>query len=293
MKFLLCIFSCFISLLPEPLLKFSANFLAHIWFYLIPYRKNLIVSNLNLAYSTELSRNEIYRLAKKNMIHYIEFGFENILLTHLSSAELKKRITFENEHYLREVMAQGKGCALLTAHVGNFEWAVAAASLLNVHLAIVARLIKNKNIQRFVSQTRKQWNCEEILPQRAAFQLFRLLKKNRAVGFMIDQRKSPPDGIYVNFFGKPAATTQGLAYLIERTDAMVLPIYSQRTHFGRFVIRFDAPIEYKRVGTREENIYYNTQIYTTKVEEIIRQCPEQWFWIHRRWKGSPLRANEN
>jgi len=272
---------------PRFILAFFCQIARFFWYWCIRYRRALVLNNLRHAYGNEKTESEIRRLAFKNLGHYIFFGIEFIQLATLSPKRFKRKIRFENIEFLQKAFEEKKGVVLLNAHLGNFEWAAAGASILGCPLYVVARIMKNPIMESWISGKRKKWGIREISPQNAKWSLFRLLRKNQLVGFMMDQRKSPPDGVFVDFFGRPAGTTQGLAYLIERTGAVVLPAYNYRTDFGNIVVRFDQPLSYKRVGTRRENIYYNTQIYTSVVEKMVREYPEQWFWIHDRWKGSP------
>ena len=276
----------FVSCLPSFLIRSTGSLLGRILYLLFPYRRNVILENLRLAYHHEKEEKEIRSLGRKNFVHYVFLAAEFSLLSSLSKEDFLKRIEVKNIHFWEEVISKKRGIIFLTCHLGNFEWMAAGAGSKGYPLYTLARPFANPLVNRWVSAHRKKWGIQEIHPKNAKWKLFELLKQNQMVGFMIDQRKSPPDGIFVNFFGRPAGTTKGLAYLVERTDAVVLPVYNYRVSFGRFIIHFEEPISYKRVGSRLENIYHNTQVYTAIAERMIRKHPEQWFWIHRRWKGS-------
>ena len=175
----------------------------------------------------------------------------------------------------------------MAAHLGNFEWFAAVAPLYEVPFHIIARPMKSAVFEHIISRQRKKVGLGLIEPKNSMPHILNLLSQNKVIGFMFDQHRSPPGGVYVDFFNRPAATTKGLAALVERSNARVLPVYSYRTDLGQMVLKIAPPIPYKRVGTHEENIYTNTQVYSHAIEQMVRQHPEQWFWIHRRWKGHP------
>lgn len=281
-------FGCFnfgLKCIPRKALAFFCHVTGKVWYFFLGYRRDVVLKNLESALGEEITASELRKLAIKNLTHYIAFGLEFILLSGLSRDRLLKNIHFENLELLRSAFMKKKGVVLLTAHLGNFEWGVAGLSEAHFPVSIVARPMKNAVMHAWISKVRQRWGVHQISPLRAARELLHLLRKNQLIGFMIDQRRSPPDGIVVNFFGRPTFTTRGLANLIERTDAVIVPTYCYRTCFGELTVRFEAPIFYKKIGTRLANLYYNTQVYSTIVENMIRQHPEQWFWIHRRWKG--------
>lgn len=277
--------SVILNLLPQRFLKWVCRAIGYFWFVCLRYRRNDVLKNLTAAYKNEKTESEIKNLALKNFCHYVYLFCELVQLRTLSSGELKKRIRFENLESMKRFMDGRGGAVVLTVHMGNFEWMAAAVSLLGLPVSIVVRVMKNERMEKVISRQRRRWGISVISPQKnVLFSIFKHLKENRVVGFMIDQRRGPPEGIFVNFFGRPAATTPGLAYLVERTDASVIPFFNYRTDFGEFVAKFEEPIPYKRIGGRSQNIYHNTQQYTEVVERMIREHPEQWFWIHRRWR---------
>lgn len=277
--------SVILNLLPRCFLKSVCRLIGFFWFEILRYRRNDVLGNLRSAYGEEKTEQEIRELARRNFDHYVYSLCELVQLRTLSADELKKRIKFENAECLRELTDQDRGVVILTMHLGNFEWMGALASHLGIPLSIVARVMKNRLMESVISHQRKRWGIRVIQPlKNTLLSMLRELRRNRVIGFMIDQRRGPPEGIFVDFFGRPAATTPGLAYLAEKTDAKVFPFYNYRTDLGEFVAKLGPAIPYKRIGRRDENVYHNTQRYTEVIENMIREYPEQWFWIHRRWR---------
>lgn len=278
--------SVILNLLPRCFLKSICQGIGFFWFVIVRYRRNDVLGNLQGAYGNEKTEKEIQVLALRNFNHYVYSLCELIQLRTLSPHELKKRVRFEDVERLHDLIDNSKGgVVVLTTHLGNFEWMGAIAAHLGIPLSIVARVMKNRTMENVISRQRKRWGIEVIKPvKNTLFSMLRQLKRNQVIGFMMDQRRGPPEGVFVNFFGRPAATTPGLAYLAEKTDVRVVPFYNYRTDLGEFVAKFGPAIPYKRIGQRNENIYHNTQRYTEVIENMIREYPEQWFWIHRRWR---------
>lgn len=285
-SFLFDVFSFFLNHIPQIFLKLFGKGMAFFWYWCIPLRINLILDNLRKAFP-EKSERDIKQLAQQNLCHYIFLCFEFIQLRTLSLEEFKNRVVIENREFLDEALKENRGVLGLTAHLGNFEWAAAVAPLHDISLHIIVRKMKSQFFEYIISQQRKKVGLELIEAKNSMPHILSLLAQNKIVGFIFDQHRSPPGGVYVDFFNRPAATTKGLVALVERSNAVVLPIYGYRTNLGRMVIKIAPPISYKRVGTHEENIYTNTQVYSYAIEQMVRQHPEQWFWIHRRWKGHP------
>jgi KDO2-lipid IV(A) lauroyltransferase len=287
--------SVILNLLPQRFLERVCLAIGYFWFVCLRYRRRDVLENLRAAFKNEKTESEIKNLALKNFCHYVYLFCELVQLRTLSPSELKKRIRFENLEAMKKIVDEKRSAIVLTAHIGNFEWMAAIAPFHGLPLSIVARMMKNETMEKVISHQRRRWGIGVIAPLRGAplrgapqknvlFSIFGHLKENGVVGFMMDQRLGPPKGIFVNFFGRPAATTPGLAYLVERTDASVIPFFNYRTRFGEFIAKFDEPIPYKRIGGRSQNIYHNTEQYTGVIERMIREHPEQWFWIHRRWR---------
>ncbi|MBI3017069.1 MAG: lysophospholipid acyltransferase family protein [Deltaproteobacteria bacterium] len=285
-SFLLDVFSFFLNIIPNSFLIFFGSSVSFFWYWCVPFRVNLILDNLRKAYP-EKSEKEIKRLAQANLCHYVFLCLEFIQLRTLSLEEFKNRFVIENKAFFDEAQKESKGVLILTAHLGNFEWLAAVTPLYEIPLHIIVRKIKSEVFEHVISKQRKRVGLGLIESKNSLHHILNLLSKNKVVGFIFDQHRSPPGGVYVSFFNRPAATTKGLAALVERSDALVLPVYSYRTDLGKMVLKITSPLPYKRVGTREENIYTNTQVYSHAIEQMVREHPEQWFWIHRRWKGHP------
>lgn len=274
--------SILLNLLPRFFVKWFSKGIAFLWYWVFPFRVNLILANLKLAYKHEKTNSEIKKIAKDNLCHYIYLALEFIQLRTFMEKNLNP-IEIENMHLLLEAQKEERGIIFLTAHLGNFEWMAAKAPAIGLPLHIIVRPMKVKVLEDLIHDQRCKTGVGLLGPKDSVWKIFTLLAEKKIVGIIFDQRKGS-DAVLVNFFNKPALTAKGLAYVVEKSQALVLPVYAFRKDYGDIVIRFDSPISYKKVGTRKENIYHNTQVYTDAIEHMVRQHPEQWFWIHNRWK---------
>lgn len=272
-----------LNLLPVFVIKGFSKIIAFLWYWIFPFRVNLIIKNLKLAYGKEKRFSEIRVLAKENLRHYVYLLLEFIQFRTLSHEDFSRRVSIENLHFLQEAQNENRGIILLTAHLGNFEWMAARASTAHLPLNIIVRPFKNKVLNFLVNEQRQKSGIGLLGPKDSAWKVLKLLSDRKIVGVIFDQRKGS-DAVWVQFFGTPALTAKGLAYLIEKSQAIVLPVYAARKEYGHMTVFCEEPVSYKKVGTRSENIYHNTQLYTNVVEQMVRKHPEQWFWIHNRWK---------
>lgn len=190
--------------------------------------------------------------------------------------------------HLEAARARGKGVLLLTGHIGNWEWASVASGVIVGGACLVARPLDWEPAERLVNQWRTKSGNDVVPKARSARQILRALKQNRLAAALLDQNVDWYDGEWVDFFGRLACTNKGLALLALATKAPVLPYYNFRAPDGLFDVYFGPEVPLIDSGDKLQDVWDNTQRYTKTLEEIIRQRPEQWFWMHQRWKTKPF-----
>lgn len=157
--------------------------------------------------------------------------------------------------------------------------------LLGHPCSVIARPIKkNRWVNRRVSEIREAAGLEVIFTEKAGRRVLRALSQNRFVGILIDQRAKRSEGVWVDFFGKKAPTTPALAILAMRTGVPIFPFFMVREGFSRHRILIQRPLEMVHTGDIQKDVEVNTQRITHTLETVIRQYPDQWFWVHRRWE---------
>ena len=187
------------------------------------------------------------------------------------------------ENYLR-AHEKNKGILSFTGHFGNWEIGAAAFAFLCNPVNIVYRTLDNPVIGNIVDRVRSHTGNKLLPKGGAARRIIRLLEKNENIGILIDQNVSWREGVFVDFFGRPASTTKGLAALALQTGAPVLPSFISRMKDGKYRLVIGPEVEIARTGDYDRDILENTQRFTNIVEDNVRRYPEQWFWLHQRWK---------
>jgi Kdo2-lipid IVA lauroyltransferase/acyltransferase len=191
------------------------------------------------------------------------------------------------ENYERAT-ARGKGVLFLTAHFGGWELSAFAHSLHGHPMHIVARAMDNVYLDRLIQRYRTLHGNHIVEKDDFVRGLLEAMKAGEEVGILMDTNMTPPQGVFVNFFGIPACTASGLARIALRTDAAVVPGFTiWDTERGKYRLRFDPALELIRTGDLETDIQANTQQFTSVIEGYVCNYPDQWLWVHRRWKTRP------
>jgi KDO2-lipid IV(A) lauroyltransferase len=191
------------------------------------------------------------------------------------------------ENYER-AYAQGKGVLFLTAHFGGWELSAFAHSLHGHWLHIVMRPMDNEYLDRLLQHYRTMHGNKTVAKDDFVRGLLAAMKAGETVGILMDTNMTPPQGIFVDFFGIPACTASGLARIALRTDAAVVPGFTiWDPALGKYRLRFDPALQLIRTGHLEADIAANTQMFTKVIEDYVRKYPDQWLWVHRRWKTRP------
>ncbi len=183
---------------------------------------------------------------------------------------------------------RGKGVLFLTAHLGGWEIGSFMHSLHGHPLRIVVRPLDNPYINRLVERVRTLHGNTTFGKQDFARGLLSAMKAGETVGLLMDTNMTPPQGVFVDFFGTPACTASGVARVALHTDAAVVPAFTiWDPVLRKYRVRFDPALELVRTGNDAEDVVANTARFTKVIEEYVRRYPDQWLWVHRRWKTRP------
>ena len=200
----------------------------------------------------------------------------------IGRAGLSRWARFEGYEHVEEARRLGRGVLLATAHLGNWELGALAHGLHGEPMDVVVRPLDNPWIDRLVARRRAACGNRVIEKREAARAIFKALAANRTVGILMDQNSSLDQGTFVDFFGIPACTGTGFARIAARTGAAVIPAFALWSEEeGRHVVRYYPPVE--MTGSAEDD----TARLAKRLEAIVRDHPDQWLWIHRRWKTRP------
>jgi KDO2-lipid IV(A) lauroyltransferase len=191
------------------------------------------------------------------------------------------------EHYLA-AQARGKGVLIVTGHLGAWEISGIQHSLMGYTMSVVIRPLDNRLLDKFVNDNRCRLGNRMLPKNEFARGMLTAMRAGQTVAILMDTNMTPPQGEFVEFFGQPACTATGLAHMARKTGAAVLPGFMVWEPAERhYVLHFGPELKIPRSDDVAADILATTQICTTAIESWIRRYPDQWLWIHRRWKTRP------
>jgi KDO2-lipid IV(A) lauroyltransferase len=263
--------------------------------FLLGFRKKVVMGNLNLAFGKEKTPQEIEDLARK-VYRNTGILFLEIARNFTTDADQMRRELETPPEELEKIKAihdRGQGMVVVSAHVANWELFAMGMACHGCPVAIVAKKMSSPAAQELLEQRRVRTGVTIIYPGGVLERMGECLREGKMVGFMVDQHINGARGLRANFFGTPAASIRGLANLIKETGAPVVPICAFRLPNGKHTIKVFDEVPYIKVtdlpeGSEEQiarEEWVNTQNYQNVIEDLIRTHPEQWLWIHRRWKA--------
>jgi KDO2-lipid IV(A) lauroyltransferase len=247
-------------------------------------RENIELSNLALPpeRSGKAFERDVFR-------HFGRMGVEFLRLRVLSDHEIRERVRVDGLEHFRQEIAKGKGVILLSGHIGCWEQSLRRITLEapgKVHPVI--RRIKDPVVHTFVDEHRRKFGRgESILSDKGVRPLLRILSRGEVLVVVLDQNAGLREGVFVPFFGRLACTYSSLAKLSLLLGIPVVPVGGLRRPEGTHWLNFHPPIPPFSDLPQDEAIYRQTALYTRAIEEMIRPHPEQWIWMHRRWKTRP------
>ncbi|HUJ78786.1 MAG TPA: lysophospholipid acyltransferase family protein [Nitrospiria bacterium] len=199
------------------------------------------------------------------------------------------QVMVEGREHLDRALAAGRGVLFLTAHLGNWELMAVVCNLLGYRLYPVARPLDNPWLNRLIDRIRSRHGSTVISKKEesAPRDLIHALRDGACVGILLDQNMATYDGVFVNFFGRPACTAKGLALIARRTGAPVVPAFIAREADSRHRITILPSVEFSHGRDVKADVIANTARCTAIIERMVRRHPDQWLWMHRRWKTQP------
>ena len=198
-------------------------------------------------------------------------------------ATVAKNVEVEGSENLEQALERGRGAITLTGHIGNYELIPMSAAADGHKLSVVVKTIKNQALNEVVVKLRTHDGLTFLSTRNSYRECLKTLRRNEVLGMVIDQNMSRSEGVFVDFFGKSACTSPGLAVMAAQSKAPVVPVFISRKADGGHLLKMYPAIE-PPTDRSPETILAATQQYTKVLEDVIRERPEAWTWIHRRWK---------
>jgi len=278
-------FSLFVNLLPEGFTLRLGRQLGKMVYYLDRGHRKVAIQNLHIAFDREKSEGEIRSIAKRAFENLGMMTVEFFRIPRVGVKTFKERVKIEGLEEALKLLEKKKGVLLLLGHFGNWELMGLMSKVIGNPIMVIAKpLKKNRWVDQFITKVRNAGGLEVISNIKAGRKVIRALSQNRVVGILIDQRAKRSEGIWADFFGKKAPTTPGLAALAMKTGAPVVPVFMVRNGFGTHRLVIQKPLELVHTGDIKKDVEANTQLFNHALESMIRQYPDQWFWVHRRWE---------
>ncbi len=277
----------FLGSLPRPVARAIASTVARACFAVLPKLRKTAEFNLRLAFPDwdEKKRRAVLRKMVRNLGW---MAAEFARLPKYTKENIEQFVILDGHENFLAGKQGGKGVLYLTGHIGAWELSSFAHALYGFPLHYTARPIDNVRIDAFVNRYRCLSGNQPIFKNESARTMLKILKDQGTVGILADQNTMLQEGVFVDFFGTPACTSTGIARVALHTDAAVVPGYVfWDPGIRKYRLRFEPPVELVRTGNAERDIQENTARFAKIIEEIIRQHPEQWVWMHARWKSVP------
>jgi len=269
-------------------LKLGEN-LGELTFYLVARERRKTLHHLQLALGEKYTPQELHHIAKASYRHLGRCFFELGGMDKPGGMSLDDRVSLEGREHLDAALKKGKGVIFITAHLGNWELLAIYGARMGYPLNVIGRKTHNAKLGELIVELRSKYGVKTILRQRRGRVrqgIWQALRQNQLLGMLIDQ-DTKVEGVFVDFFGRPAYTPIGPVALALRTGAVLLAGFTIRQPDGRHKIEILPPYELALTGDKQEDIRLNTARLTHIIEEYIARYPAQWVWMHRRWRRQP------
>lgn len=273
--------------LPLPLARLLSRGLSSVLFLATPRWRSVARENLELALP------ELNTQQRERIVRGVYENLGRVLLSvarmpRLTPANIGDWVEYDGFQHYKRALEKGHGALFMTAHLGNWELSAFAHALFGNPMHVMVRPLDNPFLDCMIDRYRRLAGNQTIGKQEASRKVLRALKNNEAVGILIDQNTTGEDRVFVDFFGRKASATSAFVKFAQRSGATVIPGFLLwRPETGKYLLKFYPPPQWSDTGDAGADLIRNTQICQSLLERVIREQPEQWLWIHRRWKTQP------
>jgi KDO2-lipid IV(A) lauroyltransferase len=250
----------------------------------------IAVDNLRRAFP-HWDEGRLLRTARGVYAHFGQVLLDILWMQGRPRQEVLALVDVVGGEHVEAAMATGRGAILATGHIGSWELHGIAHGWTFGAIAVVARPLDNPALDRRLCAFRTAGGNTVIYKQRAVAQVMRAMREGRAVAILLDQNVQAGDGIFVDFFGRPASTTTIAAALALKTGCALIPCHTEIGADGRYRAIYEPALQWSPSGDRSADLVMLTQELTRRIEAWVRDVPEQWLWIHRRWKTQPAASS--
>ena len=271
-----------VRLLPMGAVRACGDLLGGAAYHLDRFHRRIAIDNLTHAFPSK-SPAERRALARAMFGHFGSLLLELMKFGTLSEEEMLARVEFDGVERVRHAYDKGRGVLFFTGHFGYWEMQAIVHALRYPPVSMLARPLDNPRLHAMLEGIRTRTGNSVIYRQGAIRKVMRELGENRGIAILIDQHLHTPDAVYVDYFRRPAATTSALAALALRTGAPVIPVFALPLPRGRYRLIYEHPVDPPQPDSPDP-IREFTQRCTDVLEMYVRRHPDQWLWMHRRWR---------
>ncbi|MDR1418049.1 MAG: lysophospholipid acyltransferase family protein [Endomicrobium sp.] len=275
-----------IFLLGRTMAQFFGKFIVFIVFYFVPFRKQLVLTNISLSFP-EKSKEEVNRIAKNTYKTFIKVFIDMFFISKMSDENIEKMLAYD-KNMIEKALSKGKGLVLLSAHFGNWELS-ALAFAKKYPVALIVAKQSNDFVDTMIESFRSKEGFNVLNFQRDDKMSFRkivkALRKNQVLAILGDQ-DAGHKGVFLPFMGRLASTPKGPAFFALRTGSPIITAFGVCQKDGSMKMKLEE-LQMPNSGNEEKDIEIINTIYNKRLEEVIKENPDQWFWFHRRWNTRP------
>jgi KDO2-lipid IV(A) lauroyltransferase len=275
-----------LGLIPRKTAFKLGNFIGRILFLFDNKHRKIAIDNLTRAFGHEKNPYEIKALARSIFKNLSQILFEIGWSFRLNSKDFDRYFCIKGLSHYKTAREKHKGILFLTAHIGNWELQPIIGAMIDCPINIVYRPLDFLPLNNIFIKIRTRFGAKLIPSAHSMRKIISCFKQGRSVVILLDQNVDWYEGVFVDFFGHRACTNKGLALLALKTETPVVPIFLVREGSG-FRVEFGPQIPLIKTGDKTRDVEATTQQYNRIIESVIRQYPDQWFWVHQRWKTKP------
>ena len=276
-----------LRLLPRQAAIAIMRLLGRILFFLIKSRRERTLQHLDNAYRHEKSSAEINRMARHVFLNMGICAADAMRIPQIMRNGIDSMITIGGREHLDRLSENGQGAILLTAHFGNWELLAAWIAGSGYKLKVVGTPNHDPRLDKLITDARNSFGYFNIARGSGTRDIIRAIRDDYFIGMLIDQ-DTKVDGVFVKFFGQWAHTAVGPVVLARRYGLKIIPVFMRLNSHINYHIEVQKPLQLEFTENKEHDLLINTQKCSDIYERIIRQYPEQWVWMHRRWKKQPV-----
>jgi KDO2-lipid IV(A) lauroyltransferase len=272
--------------MPVWIADFCSNSLGLLWFKIDKRHRTITLQNIEKALGDQMTSFQVMQTGKQVFKNIASILFEVAWSCRLDRNAFLSHFTVKGIEYVKRAHAKGRGVIVVSGHLGNFELNIHAIEGTELKSYGIYRKMDFAPLERLMLDIRQRFGFTMVPMRGASKKIDAILRDGGVVGTLLDQSVDWYKGVFVDFFGRPACTNNGFAALVMRTKTAVVPMCCTRKN-REFIVEFLPEIPLEQTGDRIKDIENNTQNYTFAIESMVRRFPDQYFWVHNRWKTKP------